>query len=198
MKNILSSLTNSEKNRILEMHKSATRKIYLKEEEWRGSSIFYDKTFNKGTAKIYPSLFIKDDTDLMEPALVVKYDDKLAAFIGMWGANPTAMYTSPSTTDVVGDGLSQVANLVVANLTNPTGWNEYQWIQFLEKQNTNNVLTAGSIATILSSLSEVGITTKFGTMTPSGLAGLKLSPDKLAKYTQGIANSGVNSNFKTT
>jgi hypothetical protein len=31
MKNVLSNLTQSEKNRILEMHKSATRKLYLKE-----------------------------------------------------------------------------------------------------------------------------------------------------------------------
>lgn len=33
MKNILSSLTSSEKNRILEMHKSATKKLYLKESD---------------------------------------------------------------------------------------------------------------------------------------------------------------------
>ena len=33
MKNVLSSLTNTEKNRILEMHKTATRKNYLNEQD---------------------------------------------------------------------------------------------------------------------------------------------------------------------
>ena len=36
MKNILSSLTNNEKNRILEMHKSATKKAYLSEQTVTG------------------------------------------------------------------------------------------------------------------------------------------------------------------
>jgi hypothetical protein len=45
-------------------------------------------------------------------------------------------------------------------------------------------------------LPELGISTKFGTLTPDRLQALKLSPDKLMIYTKGIAKSGINPNFK--
>jgi hypothetical protein len=161
-------------------------------QEWRGASVLTDTTFVDGTAKIYPSLFLKSDIGEMKPGLVVKYSTKTGGFVGMLNAKPTAVYGSTG-----GSVTGEIEELVLGPSVDPTNWNEYQWIQFLDKLNTNNVLKADGVATFFSSLNELGITTKFGTITPDRLQALKLSPEKITVYTKGIAKAGVNPNFKT-
>jgi hypothetical protein len=55
MKNILSSISQQEKNRILEMHKTATRKNYLLEQETQVFDSNYFNTNKTGTVKFNPS-----------------------------------------------------------------------------------------------------------------------------------------------
>lgn len=55
MKNILSSISQSEKNRILEMHRSATRKNYLFEQETQVFDSNYFNTNKTGTVKFNPA-----------------------------------------------------------------------------------------------------------------------------------------------
>ena len=161
-------------------------------QEWRASAVLKDAAFVPGTAKVYPSLFLKSNTvPDMKPALVIKYSDKTGGFVGMMNGTPAAAYASAGGA-VTGD----IEELVMGPSVDPSGWNEYQWVQYLEKQNTNNVIKEDGVATFFSSLPELGISTKFGTLTPDRLQALKLSPDKLMIYTKGIAKSGINPNFK--
>ena len=161
-------------------------------QEWRAATVLNDTTFANGTAKIYPSLFLKSGIGKMNPALIVKYSNKTGGFVGMLDSKPVAVYGSTGGS-VTGD----IEELNLGTPVNPTNWNEYQWVQFLDKLNTNNVLKTDAVATFFSSLNELGIASKFGTITPDRLQALKISPEKMTIYTQGIANSGVNPNFKT-
>ena len=159
-------------------------------QEWRGNAVLTDTANPVGDVKIYPSVFLKDNLANMKPAAVLKYTDKKGLFTGMLNGQPSVVLAN-----LGGQVDGSVEQLVVGPSLNPTGWNEYQWIQVINKYNDTNTLTSQGIGKFLNSLTTVGITTKFGTLTPDRLDTLQFDPAKLKIYKDGIAASGVNKNF---
>ena len=165
-----------------------------------GFAILSDTTFLPGTAKSYEDIYLTKDLGAknaaLKPALVVKFGTT-GGFVGILEGKPTAVYGSlGKNTSASGPEVTQISDLLLGPSVDPSGWNEYYWIQFLDKQNVNNVLKEDGVATFFANLSKIGIPTKFGTLTPDRLQALKLSPEKLKVYINGIAKSGINQNFK--
>lgn len=166
-----------------------------------GFAILSNTSFVPGTTKMYPDIYLTKDlankNASLSPALVVKFG-ATGGFVGVLQNNPVALYASlGKNTPTPGAEVTQISDLNAGPQVNPSGWNELQWIQFLDKMNTNNVLTVDGVTDFFSDLSKTGIPTKFGTLIPSRLDALKLAPEKLNVYKNGIAQSGINQNFKT-
>jgi hypothetical protein len=175
--------------------KSMTKLQKLAEQanqEWRASAVLADTANPIGNVIRYPNVFLKDNTT-MKPAAILKYSNKSGLFAGMLN-NKSAVVFGNLGGQVVGD----VESLVTGEIVDPTGWNEYQWVQLLDKYNTTNTLTADGVARFFNSLSKVGASPKFGTLMPDALNALKqIDPNKMTNiYKLGIMKSGVNPNFK--
>jgi hypothetical protein len=160
-----------------------------------GSTYLTSNLLANGNSKIDPALRV-DSKLILKPANILKYSPTMGLFVGKSTANNSivAMFGSPGPQSFDG----AFTDLSLSPQVNPTGWNEFQWIKYIDQQNNKNSLTVDGVSMFLANLAKVGVAVKFGTITPQSLSAAKIQADKLQNlYIPAIAKAGINQNFKT-
>ena len=142
------------------------------------------------SVKSFGYLYIKDKYEL-NPSVLLKYAETSAIIVGNFNNEPNLFVGSLPQ----GNDPTRISNLNISPISAATGWNEYQWVSYINTYD-NGSIPANAIAQFLTNI-KTKIGANFGTLTPDKLGpAVKNDPNKLKKYQEAIAISGINPNFK--
>lgn len=141
------------------------------------------------TAKVFKDLFVTTEYQLTQ-VVVLKYSENSSIVVGSKGTPFLFVGVLPAS-----NSPTEQLPLTVSKPIDPSGWNEYEWVKFINNYDSGTI-PANAIAQFLGSV-KTNVKNNFGTLTPDriGLA-VKNDPNKLKKYQEAIAMSGINQNFK--
>ena len=141
------------------------------------------------TAKVFKDLFVTTEYQLTQ-VVVLKYSENSSIVVGSKGTPFLFVGVLPASNDP-----TKQIPLTVSKPIDPSGWNEYEWVKFINNYDTANISVNG-ISQFLS-LVKLNVKNSFGTLTPDRIGpAVKNDPNKLKKYQEAIAMSGINPNFK--
>jgi hypothetical protein len=141
------------------------------------------------TVKSFKNLFVTNEYQLTQ-VVILKYSETTSIIVGSKGTVFLFVGALPDTNEP-----TKQIPLTVSKPIDPSGWNEYQWVGFINNYD-NGSIPANAISQFLSSV-KLNVKNSFGTLTPDKLGpAVKNDPNKLKKYQEAIVMSGINPNFK--
>lgn len=141
------------------------------------------------TAKVFKDLFVTTEYQLTQ-VVILKYSENSSIVVGSKGTPFLFVGVLPASNDP-----TKQIPLTVSKPIDPSGWNEYRWVEFINNYD-NGSIPANTIAQFLGMV-KTNVKNSFGTLTPDKIGpAVKNDPNKLKKYQEAIAMSGINPNFK--